>query len=134
MDDLIVGELIIPGGELVERFTTSGGPGGQHANRNETAVSLRWSIVDSTVPDEIRLKLIDRLGNQIEVGASDQRSQSRNRAVARDRMKGRIEAALQDPKARKATKPSRASREKRLSDKRSQSQKKQGRRPPDIDD
>ena len=82
MDDLHVGDWIVPAAELEESFDTSGGPGGQHANRNETTVRLRFRIDESSLPIELKEKLVLRLGNVVEVTASDQRSQSRNRETA----------------------------------------------------
>ncbi|MEA1903652.1 MAG: alternative ribosome rescue aminoacyl-tRNA hydrolase ArfB [Actinomycetota bacterium] len=134
MDDLVVGQWVIPGSELEERFETSGGPGGQHANRSETAVRLRFNIADSSLPKEVRSKLMTRLGTMVEVVAGEQRSQARNREVARQRLVGRIEEALREPKHRKATKPTRASRNRRLSAKKARSEKKKKRRRPGLDD
>ena len=134
MEDLVAGPITIPGGELVESFHTSGGPGGQHANRNETAVRLRWRIVDSSLPAEIRQQLIARLGEQVEVAATEQRSQLRNREAARERLSRLVASALVKAKPRKTTKPTSASRQKRLAAKRAQSQKKRDRRPPGPDD
>ena len=133
-DDLIVGSLIIPAHELAEEFTTSGGPGGQHANRSETAVRLRFDIEASTLPYEVRGKLIDRIGPVIEVISSEERSQLRNRERARTRLAKQIAKALEEPKPRRATKPTRASRKRRLESKRARSQVKKQRQKPQIDD
>ena len=134
MDDLVVGEWVIPAADLDERFATSGGPGGQHANRNATAVRLRFDIAESSLPENVRAKLISRLGSVVEVTASEQRSQFRNREEARERLTAKIEVALTDPKPRRRTKRTRASKEKRLADKRARSDTKRGRRRPPIDD
>ena len=131
---ITVGQWLIPESELEERFETSGGPGGQHANRSETAVTLRFDIAASSLPDEIRLRLSGRLGPVIEVTASDTRSQWRNREIARERMTGRLEEALVVPKWRKKTKPSRKARESRLAEKKARSEVKKGRRSPGADD
>jgi len=134
MDDLPVGDWIIPASELEERFDTSGGPGGQHANRNETSVRLRLDVAMSSLPDEVKSKLASRIGSVIEVTASEQRSQSRNRETARQRLQERIEAALIDPKTRKSTKPTRASKRRRVEAKKARSETKKGRRRPTADD
>ena len=134
MDDLQVGDWIIPATELEERFDTSGGPGGQHANRNETSVRLRFRVAESSLPIEVRQKLTSKLGSLVEVTASDQRSQSRNRETARQRLKERIESALVEPKARKSTKPTRASKNRRVETKKARSKVKKNRRPPTVDD
>lgn len=133
MDDLEVGRYTIPGDELEETFETSGGPGGQHANRSATAVRLRFGIAGSSLPEDIRSKLVQRLGDVIEVTVSESRSQFRNRAIARKRLQERIEKALVDPPRRRRTRPTRASKQRRLDDKRARSEKKQQRKPPDLD-
>ncbi len=71
MEDLVVGSLTIPATELEVRFETSGGPGGQHANRSETAVRLRFQVKESSLPVEAREKLASRLGNIVEVSAGE---------------------------------------------------------------
>ena len=130
---IAVGSWLIPESEIDERFDTSGGPGGQHANRSETAVTLRLDIAGSSLPDEIKAHLQHRLGDVVEVTASDTRSQWRNREIARGRLTERIERAMIQPKPRKKTKPSPQSKERRLIEKRSRSQIKKGRRPPEVD-
>lgn len=134
MDDLVVGDLVIPAVELEERFDTPGGPGGQHANRSETTVRLRFDVVESSLSDETKTRLLARIGPIIEVTAGETRSQLRNREIARQRLAERIEAALVDPKSRKATKPTKASRQRRLFDKKSRSDVKKRRRRPTLDD
>lgn len=132
MDDLAVGRFTIPAAELEEHFTTSGGPGGQHANRSSTAVELRFDVVGSEAfPEPERSRLVERLGAVVTVTASDSRSQWRNRALARQRLSERLEEALRPPKRRRATKPTRASRRRRLESKRKQSEKKRLRRRPE---
>lgn len=133
MDDLKVGRFIIPAAELDESFETSGGPGGQHANRNETAVRLRFDIDGSSLPDDVRSKLRSRIGDHAEVVAADSRSQFRNRALARQRLQEKLEKALVDPAPRKKTRPTRASQRRRIEDKRARSKKKRLRQPPDFD-
>jgi ribosome-associated protein len=95
---IAVGSWLIPESEIDERFDTSGGPGGQHANKSETAVSLRLDIAASSLPDEIKARLQRRLGDVVEVTASDTRSQWRNREIARERLTERIERAMIQPK------------------------------------
>lgn len=133
MDDLDVGRYTIPGSELEESFETSGGPGGQHANRNETAVRLRFDIAGSSLPDEVRAKLRSRIGDTAEVTAADSRSQFRNRALARKRLQEKLRQALVDPSKRKKTRPTRASKRRRLENKRARGRKKKLRRPPEIE-
>jgi ribosome-associated protein len=133
MDDLDVGRYTIPASELEESFETSGGPGGQHANRTETAVRLRFDIAGSSLPAEVRSKLLNRIGEYAEVTATDSRSQFRNRALARQRMQEKLREAMIDPPSRKKTKPTRASKRRRLKEKRVQGRKKKLRQPPDFD-
>ena len=130
-DGISVGRWLIPEQEIEERFDTPGGPGGQHANRNATAVTVRVDVEKSSLPDEVKAKLIQRLGATIEATAGESRSQWRNRALARQRLGDKLALALIDPPARKQTKPSRRSRERRLAAKRAKSEKKARRRPPD---
>lgn len=131
MDDLVVGHLVIPAAELDEEFTTSGGPGGQHANRNETAVRLRLDVMESSLPDNVKRRLVERLGTTVEVVSADERSQSRNRETARRRMVEKLESALHEGKPRRRTQPTRASRERRLTQKKRRADiKRQRRRPP----
>lgn len=134
MEDLVVGSLTIPSAELEERFETSGGPGGQHANRSETAVRLRFQVNESSLPVEAREKLASRLGNIVEVSAAESRSQHQNREMARRRLAERIEEALVDPEQRRKTRPTRASADRRLIEKKARSEVKKQRRRPDIDD
>ena len=134
MHDLQVGDWIIPGAELEERFETSGGPGGQHANRNATTVRLRFRVHESSLPSDVKEKLASRLGNVIDVTSGDSRYQHQNRETARQRMTERIEDALADPKPRKKTRPTRASKHRRLTEKKARSDVKKQRRRPDVDD
>ncbi|MFV1960711.1 MAG: alternative ribosome rescue aminoacyl-tRNA hydrolase ArfB [Acidimicrobiia bacterium] len=134
MDDLVVGSLTIPTAELEERFETSGGPGGQHANRSETTVRLRFRVNESSLPIEVRERLVSRLGNIVEVSAAESRSQHQNREKARQRLAERIEEALADPRPRKKTRPTRASKTRRLTEKKARSDVKKQRRQPRIDD
>lgn len=133
MDDLDIGRYTIPAAELEESFVTSGGPGGQHANRSETAVQLRFDIASSSLPEDVRSKLLDRIGEHAEVTASDSRSQFRNRALARQRLQEKIEKALIDPPKRRRTRPTRASKRRRLEEKKARGRTKKLRKPPDIE-
>ena len=132
LDHLIVRDMVIPGSEIEETFHTSGGPGGQHANRSETAVRLRFPITESSLPADVKELLVSRLGKVVEVTASDERSQLRNRELARERLVERLEEGLRRPKRRKKTKPTRASKRRRLAEKRAHAEKKRLRKPPEI--
>lgn len=117
--------LEIPASELDWRFTASGGPGGQHANKTSSRVQLSWNIVDSHVLNEtIKTRLKRRYGNEIRLEVDDYRSQLRNRELAAQRLKSRILEGLKRPKRRKATKPTRGSKRRRLKAKRQRSETK----------
>lgn len=131
-DGVAFGEWRIPEAELEERFDTSGGPGGQHANKNETAVTLRVDLRATSLPEVVTRRLIGKLGDAIvEVNAADSRSQWRNRALARQRMAEVLEEANRPTARRRRTKPTRASKTRRLDEKRRRSEIKKNRQSPD---
>ncbi len=133
-DDLRVNAgLTIPGTELAERFMPSGGPGGQHANRSNTRVELRFDVAASTtLSDSQRRRITEVLGDDVRVVVDDERSQHRNRDIARERLAGRLRNALRRETRRRPTKPSRGARERRLKEKKRRSEiKAQRRRPTD---
>ncbi len=130
--DLRVGRLVIPAAELEWRFSRSGGPGGQHANTSDTRVEVRWDIAGSpTLREADRERLMERLGPLVQAVAADDRSQIRNRTLARERLQSRVAAALRRDPVRHPTRPSRSAVERRLSDKRRQSERKAERRRPE---
>lgn len=131
MDGLEVAGHLIPDFDLEERFETWGGPGGQHANRSETAVVLRFDIPASSLPDDLKDRLVSRLGEVVEIRAADHRSQSRNRVLARERLAERLREAARPRRRRRPTRPTRASRERRRKDKAARSERKRLRRRPD---
>jgi ribosome-associated protein len=138
MDGLRIGHsFIIPGAELEMRFSASGGPGGQHANKVATRVELRWNIAQSGVLSERqRARLLKQLSSRVDgagilrVVADDERSQLRNREAAKRRMSELVGRALRPPKPRHATNPTRASKERRLRAKKIRSDIKKARRDP----
>ena len=112
----------IPLSELAWRFTPSGGPGGQHANRSNTRVELTFDVEASAAFGPIqRERVLRSLGAVVRVVVDDERSQLRNRDIALDRLRARIAAALVVPKERRATKPSKAAKQRRLDDKKRRS-------------
>lgn len=124
----------IPLDELTERFGPSGGPGGQHANRSNTRVELRFDVAGSaSLTEWQRSRLVDKLGAEVRVVADDERSQTRNRALAQQRLAAMLAEALHVPRPRRATRPSRAARQRRLDAKRVQSERKRSRRPPPVE-
>jgi ribosome-associated protein len=132
-DGLRVGRrhLVIPAAELEWRFSASGGPGGQHANTANTRVELIFDIAgSSTLGPRQRARLMDKLGDAVRVVVSDERSQVRNRQLALDRLAERLDEALRVERPRRATLPTKASRERRLRAKQLRSARKVERRAP----
>ena len=123
--------LAIPPAELVWRFSASGGPGGQHANTANTRVELVFDVAGSAVlgPRQ-RARLLERLGPVVRVVVSDERSQVRNREMARERLAQRLTEALRVDRSRRPTVPTKASRERRLRAKQLRSARKEERRTP----
>lgn len=115
--------------ELEWKFTASGGPGGQHANTSNTKVELRFDVEGSASLSEWqRARLLERLGPVVRVVASERRSQAQNRELALERLQSKLAAALHVDPARRPSKPSRSAVEKRLDDKKRQSERKAARR------
>jgi ribosome-associated protein len=134
-DDLVVsGSLRIPATELDVRFSPSGGPGGQHANKAATRVEVRFDVADSpSLTDHQRERLLERLGSTVRVVADEHRSQSRNKTVALERLGERLAAALRTEPPRRPTRPGRGAKERRLRAKRQRGETKAGRRRPHDD-
>ncbi|HKC29195.1 MAG TPA: alternative ribosome rescue aminoacyl-tRNA hydrolase ArfB [Jatrophihabitans sp.] len=134
------GGLLIPAGELVERFSRSSGPGGQSVNTTDSRVELSWDVAASAVlDDEQRQQLLDRLGSRVNDGvltiaASEHRSQLQNRNAARLRLRHLVATSLEPPSPpRRATRPSRTARARRVDDKRRHGDVKALRRRPTAD-
>jgi ribosome-associated protein len=125
----------IPLTELEWKFTPSGGPGGQHANRSNTRAEVRFDVEASpSLLDVHRARLLERLGPVVRVVADDERSQLRNRDLALERLRARLADALRVQRTRRPTAPTRASTQRRLEQKRRRSDIKRSRRPgPDAD-
>ena len=135
MTDLIVNDQIsIPRSELSYRASRAGGAGGQHVNTSSTRIEVLWSIGSTTaLDDETRARVQEKLAARLDaegnlrVVASDRRSQTQNREAAEARLADLVRRALIVPKRRRPTKPTRASKEKRLESKRQRSERKRNR-------
>ena len=115
--------------ELEWRFSASGGPGGQHVNTANTRAEVRFDIASSpSLGPRQRARLMERLGPEVRVVASDERSQLRNRELALERMRSRLAEALHVERPRRPTKPTKGAKEKRLEEKRHRSETKRRRR------
>ena len=122
----------IPLTELEWKFTASGGPGGQHANRSNTRAEVRFDVVASpSLLDVHRERLLERLGPVVRVVADDERSQLRNRDLALERLRSRLAEALRVQRTRRPTAPTRASTQRRLEQKKRRADVKRMRRPPE---
>lgn len=126
------GGVIIPAEDLRVRVTTSGGPGGQHANRSLTKVVVVFDVMAcTTLSDAQRRRLVRRLGERVTTSSGRHRSQGANREAALTAMAERLAEGLLPPTPRRRTGPTVASRRRRLDDKRARSDLKRQRR--DID-
>jgi ribosome-associated protein len=123
----------LPENELTWRFSRSSGPGGQHVNTTDTRVELVWSLTSTASLSSIQKDLVARQlrhrvsDGEITIVGSQYRSQHRNREDARVRLEELITQALVPPKARHATKPSRAARQRRMDQKKRRGDLKRGR-------
>lgn len=124
----------IPDAELTERFMRADGPGGQHVNRTESAVELRFDVAHShALPDAVRARVLARRDRRLTsdgvlvIQSRRFRDQARNREDARARLADLLRSALAAPKKRVATKPTRASKERRLAGKKQRASVKRNR-------
>ena len=121
--------VAIPLAEVELRASRSSGPGGQHANVTASRIEAVFDVAASRALDEEqKRRVMARAGPRVVAVAQDARSQARNRELALERLQGRLRAALHVRRARRATAPTRASRERRLESKRRRAQLKRGRR------
>lgn len=146
MDDLLVTSgpgaprgLRVPAAELHEQFSHASGPGGQGVNTTDSRVQLSLDLAATTALDEVqRARVLARLaarssGSVLTVTAAEQRSQRQNRRAARERLAALLREAVAPPVVRRATRPTKGSKRRRLEAKRQRASLKQSRRPPGSD-
>jgi ribosome-associated protein len=127
--------LDLPLSEITWRATTSGGPGGQHANRTLSRVEVEFDVgASSVLGPRQRQRLLDRVGPVVRASAAESRSQARNRQLALERLAARVDAALRVEAPRRPTRPTKSSQVRRVESKRRRSEIKRGRRRPGDDD
>jgi len=119
----ITDTLAIDDREVDERFVRASGPGGQNVNKVSTAVQLRFDVNASSLPNEVKTRLVTIAGSRMTtegvlvIDAREHRTQGQNREAARERLVELIARATRTPKKRRATKPSKAAKESRLTSK-----------------
>ena len=124
--------VLLPAGEIEYRTSRSSGPGGQHAEKSETRVEALLDVeASSALTDAQKRRVVAKAGAVLRAVAQDERSQLRNRELATERVVEQLREALRVPRPRKQTKPTRASVERRLDEKRRRSELKRMRRADD---
>ena len=124
--------VLLPLAEIELRFSRSSGPGGQHANTAETRVEAILDVeASSALTEAQKRRVLAKAGPALRAIAQDERSQWRNRELAVERLVEQLREALKVQRRRVPTKPTKASRERRLDSKKRRSQTKKLRRPPD---
>jgi len=122
----------LPRSEIDFRFSRSSGPGGQHAQKSDTRVEASFAVeASSSLSDAQKRRVLAKAGPVLRAVAQDERSQWRNRELATERLVESLRQALKVERRRRPTKPTKASRERRLDQKRRRSDTKRLRRPPD---
>jgi ribosome-associated protein len=123
--------VVLPLSEVELRFSRSSGPGGQHANTAETRVEAILDVeASSALTDAQKRRVLAKAGPTLRAIAQDERSQWRNRELAVERLVEQLRRALKVERRRVATKPTKASRERRLESKKRRAETKKLRRSP----
>jgi ribosome-associated protein len=129
------GGPFIPVAEITLRASRSSGPGGQHANVTASRIEAVFDVRAShSLTGAQQERIIRKLGQTVTAIAQDARSQARNRELALERLESKLAGAIAVPRRRRATRPTRASGERRLRAKKVRSDRKKNRRRPDRDD
>jgi ribosome-associated protein len=134
-DIRVTGAIVVFDREIAERFVRASGPGGQNVNKVSTAVELRLDVWRSSLPPEVKQRLIALAGNRVTsegvllIDSREHRTQSQNREAARSRLLALLRQAVRRPKPRRATRPRAGASEKRLESKKVRSSVKALRRP-----
>jgi len=127
--------VTIPFAEIELRASRSGGPGGQHANKTASRIEAAFDVRGSpSLSPQLKNRIAGRLGPRVTAVSQESRGQARNREIAIERLRQRLADAAAPRKQRRATRPGRAARERRLQAKRRQSERKRHRRRPAADD
>jgi ribosome-associated protein len=123
--------VVLPRSEIELRYSRSSGPGGQHAQKSDTRAEAVLDVMaSSALTDAQKQRVLVKAGPVLRAVAQDERSQARNRELAVERLVEQLREALRVPRKRRPTKPTAASRERRLEGKRRRSETKRLRRPP----
>jgi ribosome-associated protein len=123
--------VVVPPGEIRLRTSRSSGPGGQHAQKSETRVEAIFDVeASSALSDTQKRRVVAKVGPVLRAIAQDERSQLRNKELAVERVVEALREALRVPRHRTPTKPTKAARERRLSEKKRRGETKKLRRPP----
>ena len=129
----ITPSIAIDEAELEEVFVRASGPGGQNVNKVSTAVELRFNVATSSLPADMKARLVTLAGRRLTadgvllIDSREHRTQGMNREAARARLVTLLRTAAERPKRRRATRPSRASKERRIDSKKKRSALKAGR-------
>ena len=126
--------VTLPLADVELRASRSSGPGGQHANVTASRIEAVLDVASSSLPENDKRRIMARLGPRVTAVAQDARGQARNRELALERLRERLATALRPRRPRHATKPTAASRRRRLEQKRRRSERKQARRRPSYED
>jgi ribosome-associated protein len=131
----VIPDLSIPLSEIELRASRSSGPGGQHANVTASRIEASFDVAGSrSLTPQQRERLLRRVGPRVTAVAQDARGQARNRELALERLRRKLAEGLRTPRRRKPTKPTRASRERRLQAKRRVADRKRARARPELDE